>query len=104
MLGFVVVVLGLLQLCSSASSVKRWADFAEKHSWSQVPHGWDLVGPAPPDYVLSMHIALKQARFDELEQILLEVSDPLHDKYAFRPYCLMDQIHNGMPNVGMVNI
>jgi tripeptidyl-peptidase-1 len=54
----------------------------EKHSWVEVPRGWEFVRSAPADHTLDMRVGLKQARFDELVESLFEVSDPSHEKYG----------------------
>ncbi|KFY43936.1 hypothetical protein V494_01757 [Pseudogymnoascus sp. VKM F-4513 (FW-928)] len=51
----------------------------EKH---HVPYNWALVGRAPADYEIELHIGLKQARFDELDQRLFEVSSPSSPHYG----------------------
>ena len=55
-------------------------DFVVKHSWKDVPRGWELRGPAPANYTLNLHISLKQAKFDELVANLWQVSDPAHER------------------------
>jgi tripeptidyl-peptidase-1 len=75
-----VFLIGLAHFCFSAPLVKRWDDLVEKHSWAEVPRGWHFVGPAPADHTLHLRIALKQARFDQLVQSLLEISDPRHEQ------------------------
>ena len=75
-----VLLIGLAQFCLSAPLVKRWDDLVEKHSWPVVPRGWHFVGAAPAEHTLDLRIALKQARFDDLVQSLLEISDPKHDR------------------------
>jgi len=78
-----VGVFALVQLCASKPLAKRWDDFSVKHSWTEVPRGWELQGPAPADYSMDMRIGLKQDRLDELISTLYEVSDPAHERYAF---------------------
>ena len=73
-----VVILGLVQLCACKPFSKRWNDFSVKHSWTQVPRGWELYGPAPAEYMLDLRIGLKQDKLDELITSLYEVSDPAH--------------------------
>lgn len=46
------------------------------------PRDWIHVGRAPPEHVIQLRIALPQPRFPELEQHLIEISDPLHERYG----------------------
>jgi tripeptidyl-peptidase-1 len=57
---------------------KRWVDMREKHSWVNIPRGWELHTPAPANHTLDMHIWMKQAGLDNLLSDLLQVSDPTH--------------------------
>ncbi|UPX18779.1 Tripeptidyl-peptidase I [Ascochyta rabiei] len=43
---------------------------------------WELVGRAPPYEVLEISIGLKQHRFEELEKLLGQASDPSHSDYG----------------------
>ena len=75
------LILGLAHLAASKPrAVKRWDDFGVKHAWAEVPRGWELHGPAPPDYTFDMRIGLKQDKFDDLVTALYEVSDPAHER------------------------
>jgi tripeptidyl-peptidase-1 len=79
------LLFGLLQVCvSNPLVVKRWDDLELRHSWSEIPRGWELMGPAPADHNLEMRIGLKQDRIDELISTLYQVSDPAHEKYRLR--------------------
>ncbi len=73
-----ILVLGLAQLTASAKFLKRWDNLAEKHAWADIPKGWRHKAIAPADYVLDLKIALKQHRFDELIDNLMEISNPTH--------------------------
>lgn len=73
-----VFVLGLAQLTASANLLKRWDNLAEKHAWVDIPKGWSYKATAPVDYVFNLKIALKQHRFNELIDNLMEISDPTH--------------------------
>ncbi|KIM88198.1 hypothetical protein PILCRDRAFT_62783 [Piloderma croceum F 1598] len=77
-----VVVFALVQRCVSKPLAKRWDDFAVKHSWTEIPRGWELHGPAPADHSMDMRIGLKQDRLDELISTLYKVSDPAHERYG----------------------
>ena len=83
--------LSVLQVSVSKPIVKRWDDFQVKHSWEDVPRGWELVGPAPADYNLHMKIGLKQDRMHELIDHLYQVSDPAHNRYVPQLQCCSDR-------------
>ncbi|KAF9645510.1 subtilisin-like protein [Thelephora ganbajun] len=62
---------------------KRWDDFKVKHAWVDgVPKGWEVIGPAPPEYRLAVRIGLRQDRIDDLIAHLYAVSDPNHHRYG----------------------
>jgi len=46
------------------------------------PRGWIRVARAPSEHVIQLRIALPQPRFPELEQHLIEISDPFHERYS----------------------
>lgn len=48
----------------------------------EVPKGWIQQAPSHPDQMLRLHLALKQARFDDLESHLLSISDPESPLYG----------------------
>ncbi len=78
-----VVILGLTQLClSTPFSSKRWDtdDLLEKHSWVEVPRGWEWVSKPDPESIIELRIGLKQDRVDELISSLFEVSTPNHQR------------------------
>ena len=75
------LLLGLTPL-SSAKLLRRWDDFAEKHSWAEVPQGWEYRDSAPQDHTFDLRIGLKQNRIEELIENLLEISDPSHARFA----------------------
>lgn len=74
------LVVGLAQLCLTKPLSKRWDDVAEKHSWVEIPRGWELHSSVPADYTFEMRIALKQDKIDDLIANLMETSDPAHPK------------------------
>ncbi len=77
------LLLGTLSVAAAEQSIRmRWVDFKVKHSWVEVPKGWELHGPVSPDHTIDMRIGLKQNNFDELVSTLFEVSDPFHPKYV----------------------
>jgi tripeptidyl-peptidase I len=82
MLWSLFLTLGLGQLCTSTPLAKRWDDLVEKHSWPEVPRGWQNLGSAPSDHTLDLRIALKQDKFDELVATLFEVSNPEHERFV----------------------
>ncbi|KAF8972690.1 peptidase S8/S53 domain-containing protein [Flammula alnicola] len=82
MLWSLPLVLGLVQLSASKALVKRWDDVAEKHSWVDIPRGWELKAPAPANYMFDLRIGLKQHGIDDLIDNLMEISDPFHSRYS----------------------
>lgn len=77
------VVVAFVHLCAAKSLSSRWDDIAEKHSWSEIPRGWQFVSPAPADYTFEMRVALKQHNINGLVANLMETSDPSHSKYVY---------------------
>jgi tripeptidyl-peptidase-1 len=75
-------VLLLAHLVTATPLSRRWNDFAEKHSWVEVPKGWELYSEAPSSYTFDLRIGLKQSRIDELIENLMEISDPNHAQYV----------------------
>ena len=57
-------------------------DAAVKHSWQDVPQGWERHSVPSPDHVVNLQIGLKQHRFEELAATLYEISDPYHERYG----------------------
>ncbi|KAG6826949.1 hypothetical protein H0H92_013786 [Tricholoma furcatifolium] len=78
---FVVLLGGLVPFGATSPLSRRWNDVAVKHSWLDVPRGWEYRSPAPEDYKFDMRIALKQHRIDDLIANLWETSDPNHPRY-----------------------
>ncbi|KZP30476.1 subtilisin-like protein, partial [Athelia psychrophila] len=76
------LVFALVQVCLANPVSKRWEDVSVRHSWTEVPQGWELQGAAPADHNMNLRIGLKQDKMDELIQQLYEVSDPAHSKYG----------------------
>ncbi|TFK39451.1 peptidase S8/S53 domain-containing protein [Crucibulum laeve] len=76
------LVIGLLQLCAAKPLTKRWDDLAEKHSWVEIPKGWELHSEAPSDHIFELRIGLKQDKIDDLIATLMETSDPFHERYG----------------------
>jgi len=64
-----------------ANPIKVRTDYAVKEV-HLAPRRWASAGRAPSNHMLHLQIGLKQERFDELEQQLLEVSDPDHERYG----------------------
>lgn len=71
-----------------ASTTPEW-DFAVKES-IHPPPGWVKYLSASPDHVLRLRIALPQPQFHVLEQHLMEISDPDHERYG--KYLSKDQV------------
>jgi tripeptidyl-peptidase-1 len=46
------------------------------------PRDWIHMGRAPSEHVIQLRIALPQPHFPELEQHLIEISDPFHERYG----------------------
>ncbi|KAF8644974.1 hypothetical protein AX16_008158 [Volvariella volvacea WC 439] len=82
MLWRTALVVGLAALSASKPLQRRWDDFVEKHSWVEIPRGWELRSPAPANHRFEMRIGLKQNRIEELIASLMETSDPNHDRYG----------------------
>jgi len=78
-------VLLLAHLMTATPLVRRWNDFTEKHSWIQIPKGWELFSEAPSDYTFDLRIGLKQNGMEKLIENLMETSDPSHVRYV-NPY------------------
>ncbi|KAG5643809.1 hypothetical protein DXG03_009632 [Asterophora parasitica] len=76
------IAAGLAQLCIATPLSRRWDDLAEKHSWAEIPRGWEYHSSAPPDHTFEMRLALKQSRIDDLIANLMKTSDPNHPKYG----------------------
>ncbi|KAF7422431.1 hypothetical protein PC9H_010587 [Pleurotus ostreatus] len=77
-----LIFLGLVQSSLAAPPIKRWDAMAEKHSWTEVPQGWEYHSPAPQGMSFQLRIGLKQDRVDDLIRDLYEVSDPAHHRYG----------------------
>jgi tripeptidyl-peptidase-1 len=75
-------VLLLAHLATATPLARRWDDFAEKHSWVEIPKGWELHSEAPKDYTFDLRIGLKQSGMEELIEHLMEISDPAHARYV----------------------
>lgn len=59
--------------------VQSWEDLVEKHSWVDIPQGWDFEAPAPQDYIFDLRIGLKPTGMDDLIANLIEISDPANN-------------------------
>lgn len=75
-----LIALSLVHLCASNPLNRRWGDLADKHSWVDIPRGWEYHSAAPADHLFNLRIGLKQDRIDDLIASLLETSDPTHEK------------------------
>src|ERR1700732_5616174 len=84
MIWWSILTLTLVRLCVSKPLSKRWDNLSVKHSWTEIPHGWEMHGHAPANHSMDMRIGLKQDKLDELISSLYEVSEPAHERYVFR--------------------
>jgi hypothetical protein len=75
-------IFALVPLCLAKPLSKRWDNLAEKHSWVDIPRGWEYDSPAPADMTFDLRIGLKQDKLDELIANLMETSDPNHERYV----------------------
>lgn len=88
-LGTVLSLVSFASLCSIVSaSTSEWK-FTVKES-IHPPPGWVKHSPASPDHILRLRIALPQPQFHVLEQHLMEISDPDHERYG--KYLSKDQV------------
>ncbi|KAG5352408.1 hypothetical protein C0989_002439 [Termitomyces sp. Mn162] len=76
------IVIGLVPLSIAKPLSRRWNDVVVKHSWVEIPRGWEYHSSAPADYRFLMRIALKQDNIDTLIANLWETSDPTHPRYG----------------------
>jgi len=85
MLPPIALFLGLAHLAviTSCRPLNRWQDLVVKHSWNEIPRGWECKGPAPAHYVFELKIGMKQPRIDELFASLMKISDPEHARFVF---------------------
>ncbi|PPQ94446.1 hypothetical protein CVT25_002537 [Psilocybe cyanescens] len=77
-----ILLLGVAQLATSKVLSRRWDDVAEKHSWVEIPNGWQLKESAAPNVIFDLKLGLKQHGMDDLIANLMETSDPAHSRYA----------------------
>lgn len=75
------VVLALAHLSLAKPLSERWEDLAEKHSWVDIPRGWEYLSAAPADMIFDLRVGLKQNNIEELIANLMETSDPSHERY-----------------------
>lgn len=67
---------------ASPMSQQSQAQMVTKQALDTVPAGWELKAAAPADMKIDMHIRLKEQNLDQLEQRVLQVSDPDHTDYG----------------------
>ncbi|VDB85317.1 unnamed protein product [Peniophora sp. CBMAI 1063] len=67
---------GLVAQADASSQVYRLKERVAE------PRNWVKRGSAPPDHIVNLKVGLPQARFDELERHLYEISDPSHSRYG----------------------
>lgn len=73
-------VLLFAQLITASPLAQRWNDLAEKHSWVEIPNGWELHSEAPSTYTFDLRIGLKESKMEQLIENLMETSDPTHTR------------------------
>jgi tripeptidyl-peptidase-1 len=66
-----LLVVAVVAQAVFANPIKVRTDYAVKEV-HQAPRRWASAGRAPSNHMLHLQIGLKQERFDELEQQLLE--------------------------------
>ncbi|PPQ75676.1 hypothetical protein CVT26_001854 [Gymnopilus dilepis] len=81
MLWSTIILLAAAQSCAASVLSRRWDDLLEKHSWTDIPRGWQLKGPAPADHMFDLRIGLKPDGMEKLIENLMEISDPDHARY-----------------------
>ncbi len=74
-------VLLLAHLVAASPLARRWDDIAEKHSWVEIPNGWELHSEAPSTYTFELRIGLKESKMEQLIETLMETSDPAHTRW-----------------------
>ncbi|KAK7033671.1 hypothetical protein VNI00_012671 [Paramarasmius palmivorus] len=76
------LLLSLAALSQSKPHIKRYDDFVEKHSWSEIPRGWEFHSLPPASALIDLRVGLKSGKLDELAAHLAETSDPFHERYG----------------------
>ncbi|KIJ54289.1 hypothetical protein M422DRAFT_201377 [Sphaerobolus stellatus SS14] len=76
------IVLALAAFGASTSPLQASDAFQLKHSWAEIPNGWEMHSIPPPDHLIDLRIGLKESKIDELIGHLYEVSDPAHPRYG----------------------
>ncbi|KAI4715898.1 subtilisin-like protein [Aureobasidium sp. EXF-10727] len=64
--------------CAPTSAANAYA-IKESH---HVPRGWSRISSVPDSHSINLHIGLRQGNQDELEQHVLEISNPSHERYG----------------------
>lgn len=75
-----LVCFASLSSVATGSTISEWG-FTVKES-IYPPPGWVKYSSASPNHVLRLRIALPQPQFHVLEQHLMEISDPDHERYG----------------------
>lgn len=75
------VVLGALSAARALPTSPKPSEYAVKETHA-VPRDWLDVGSAAKDEVIHLQIGLKQRNEGVVEQHLLEISDPSHERYG----------------------
>lgn len=80
------LVLALAHISLAKPLSERWENLAEKHSWAEIPRGWQYVSSAPADMVFDLRVGLKQDNIEGLIANLMETSNPSHARYVRYPF------------------
>lgn len=81
MLVWPIIALALAQ-ASATPLAKRFEDFSVRHSWNEVPKGWEFHSTPAPDHRFELRIGVNKANPDDLVRTLYEVSDPKHNRHV----------------------
>lgn len=76
------LLLGAVQLAASKVLSRRWENVAKKHSWVDIPKGWQLKQPASSNVFFDLKLGLKQHGMDDLIANLMEISNPAHSRFV----------------------
>ncbi|KAF9460533.1 peptidase S8/S53 domain-containing protein [Collybia nuda] len=82
MFRFLILILTLIQTSIAGSLTKQWEDLRVKHSWIDIPRGWEYLSPAPGNMSFDLRLGLKQNKIKDLISSLMETSNPSHERYG----------------------
>lgn len=69
-------------LVATLAAASPLTQFVPQHSLPSVPAGWTHHAAAPADHTIALQIRLKEENLDQLQQRLLQISDPDHIDYG----------------------